>query len=71
MTVFSTNLVVNKNIKSKRKFSDNQFHNGVRLFNALPTFAFSAGEIMGDKYLETRYMRVFSQVAKQLKNLGN
>ena len=41
----------------------------MRLFNALPTFAFSAGEIMGDKYLETRYMRVFSQVAKQLKNL--
>ena len=31
-------LVTNKNIKSKRKFSDNQFHNILRLFDLYQIF---------------------------------
>ena len=37
--MFLTNLVVNKNIKSKRKFY-RQFHNILRLFDVLPSFSF-------------------------------
>ena len=48
MNIFDTKLVVNKKIKSKRNFADNQFHNILRLFDVLPNFPFTTSETMGD-----------------------
>ena len=56
---------VNKDIKSKRKFStakvscylqssgilDNHFHNILRLFDVLPNFLFTTSEAICDYYL--------------------
>ena len=50
MTVFDK-IVVNKNIKSKGTFADNQFHNISRLFNVLPIFSFTTSETIGTYYL--------------------
>ena len=50
MTVLA-NLAVNKDIKSKRKFVDNYFHNILRLFDILLNFRFTTSETMGDYYL--------------------
>ena len=47
--------------------SYNQFHNILRLFNALPNFPLDTSETMGDYYLKTWYIRVTSQVAEQLR----
>ena len=44
----------------------NQFHNILRLFNVLPNFPFTAGEVMGGYYLETRHIRATSRVAERL-----
>ena len=45
------NLVVNKSIKRKQNFADNQFHNILRFFDDLPSFRFITIEAMGDYYL--------------------
>ena len=54
----------------------NNFHNILRIFDALPNFPFTGGETMCDFYLETWYIRVASPVAERLKTqylrkLGN
>ena len=49
MTVL-INLAVNKNIKSKQNFADNQFGNILRLFNVLPNLPFTASETIRDYY---------------------
>ena len=51
MTDFAKFSCYNKNIKSKKKFSDIQFHNILRLFDVLPNFHFTTSETMGDYYL--------------------
>ena len=50
MRLFYTNLVVNKNIKAKENFADNEFHNTLKLFVVLPNFLFTTSETMGDYY---------------------
>ena len=49
----------------------NHFHNILRLFDVLPSFSFSKSETMQNYYLLTWYIRVASQVAEQLKELGS
>ena len=49
--MFLTIGAVNKDIKSKRTFADNHFHNILRLFDVLPTSLFITGETMRDYYL--------------------
>ena len=39
--MFLTNLAVNKEIKSKRNFADNHFHNILRLFDVFLNFPFA------------------------------
>ena len=48
--MFLVTLVVNKNIKIKRKIF-NHFHNILRLFDVLPNLPFNACETMGDYFL--------------------
>ena len=40
MTVFNIGSV-NKDIKTRRNFADNHFHNILRLFDVLPNFLFT------------------------------
>ena len=49
--MFLTKIVVNKNIKSKENFADNQFHITSRLFHALLNFRFTISETIGNSYL--------------------
>ena len=54
----------------------NQFRNILRLFDALPNFAFTTSEMIGDYYLWTCYIRDTSRVVERLKTydlrkLGN
>ena len=42
---------VKKDIKRKRKFADNYFHDVMRLFDVLQNFSFTASETMRDYYL--------------------
>ena len=44
-------LVVNRNIKSKRKFRGIQCHNILKCFDILPNFPFTTSETMTDYYL--------------------
>ena len=46
-----TKSVVNKKIKKKENFADNQFHNISRLLDLLPNFTFTKSETMSDYYL--------------------
>ena len=46
MWLLLANLTVNKDIKSKTKFGDNQLHYILRLFDALPNFAFTTSELL-------------------------
>ena len=48
---FLKNLVFNKKQKAKENFEDNQIHNILRLFDALPNFPSTTSETMGDYYL--------------------
>ena len=71
MWLFITNSAVNKTYKAKENFSDNHFHNILRLFDVLPNFPFTASETMRDFYLWTWYIRFVSRVAERLKTLRN
>ena len=51
MWLFITNSAVNKTYKAKENFSDNHFHNILRLFDVLPTFVFTTSETMSDCHL--------------------
>ena len=51
MWLFITNSAVNKTYKAKENFSDNHFHNILRLFDVLPNFPFTTSETMRDYYL--------------------
>ena len=42
----------------------------MRLFDVLPNLTFAKSETMRDYYLQTRYLRVASQVAEGLKTWG-
>ena len=65
--IFLTSLAVNKEIKFKRNFEDNLFHNIFRLFDVLPSFLSTKSETMRNYYLQTWYVRVASRVPKRLK----
>ena len=52
--------------KKKKKYSYNQFHNILRLFDVLPNFSFTTSETIDDYYMVyTR--RAASRVAERLK----
>ena len=42
------NLAVNKDIKAKENFGENQLHNILRLFDVLATFHFTTSETIRD-----------------------
>ena len=63
-----TNLAVSRNKKWKEKFTGNQFHNILRLFDVLTNCPFTTSETMSDYYLYTWYIRVASVVAERLKS---
>ena len=50
MWLFLTNLVVNKNVKSKMKFCRQPVSQNVGPFEVLPNFFFTRKESMGDYY---------------------
>ena len=53
-------------------FSDDQFHNILRLFNVLPNFPFTTSEAMGGYYLQRWYVRVAKRLkTEDLMKLGN
>ena len=67
-----TNLTVNKKVeKQKKKFTDSQFHNILRLFHVLPNSPITTNETMCDYYLKTWYIEAASRVTKQLRILKN
>ena len=49
--MFLTTGAVNKKIKKKKFFSDNHFHNSLRLFNVLPIFFLTTTKLIRDYYL--------------------
>ena len=53
--------------KKRNKRSHNHFHNILRLLDVFTNFLFTTSETMRDYYLETWYIKVASQIAKQLK----
>ena len=61
------NLVANKNIKEQGNFPDGHSHNIVRLFKVFLNLPFTTTESMDDYYIQTRYMEVYSRLAKRLK----
>ena len=67
MWLLLTNLAVDKSIKSKKSFADNQFHNISRPFDVLPNFAVTTSEMIGDYYLQAWYLRVASRAPDRLK----
>ena len=46
--MFSTNLALNKDIKTKENFADYHFHNILRLADILPNSPFTTDEICGN-----------------------
>ena len=51
MTVFLLIGAINKDMKSKRIFSDSQFYKIVTLFDLLRNFSYTKSELMRDYYL--------------------
>ena len=57
---FLTIGAANKDIKCKKNFVDNQFHNILRFCDVLPNFLLITSEKTHDYYLQTWYIRVAS-----------
>ena len=51
MWLFLAIVAVNRDMKSKRNFAHNHFHNILRVFDVLPNLAFTTSETMCDYYL--------------------
>ena len=68
-----TNLVVNKSIKNKRKFGDNEFDNILRFFYVLPNFPFTTSETMRDNKHGIHELphELPNNLSQDLRKLGN
>ena len=55
-----------KTSEAKENWTDNQFHNVLRLFGVLPIFPFTTSETMCDYSSQTWHIPVDSRVAERL-----